>query len=98
MSSFFFNRRPAAEESKIVKPKPPGPSGEALKESGQVQAVTASAIFAMLVSKGILSAEEAACYMEEIGRVIERDIPGPTGTAAGDMLRSYGRALVAADA
>ena len=97
MNSFLFNRRAAAEETKPVDAAPPPASAEALRESGHIQAITASAIFAMLVSKGILTAEEAAEYMDEIGRVIERDIAGPIGATAGDMLRSYGRALVAAD-
>ena len=99
MSSFLFNRRAAAEPMKAADPAPPPPpiSESVLRESGQVQAMTASAIFAMLVSKGILSSEEAAEYMEEIGRVIERDTAGPIGSAAGEMLRYYGRALLAAD-
>jgi hypothetical protein len=50
----------------------------------------------MLVSKGVISAEEAAEYMAEIGLVLERDVEGPLGAEAGTMLRSYGRALAAA--
>jgi hypothetical protein len=92
MSGFLFTRRAAPEENVAPAPaKAEVPTGAA-----QVHAITASAIFAMLVSKGILSAGEAAEYMEEIGLVLERDVEGSLGAEAGTMLRSYGRALAAA--
>jgi hypothetical protein len=94
MSGFLFNRRATTEE--IPAPAPPAPRAEVATGAAQVQAITASAIFAMLVSKGIISAEEAAEYMSEIGLVLERDVEGPLGAEAGTLLRSYGRALVAA--
>jgi hypothetical protein len=94
MSGFLFNRRAASEEM----PAPAAAAPERQNSSGaaQVHAITASAIFAMLVSKGILSADEAAEYMAEIGLVLERDVEGPLGAEAGTMLQSYGRALAAA--
>jgi hypothetical protein len=94
MSGFLFSRRAASEEN--AAPAPVAPKAEVPKGAAQVQAITASAIFAMLVSKGILSADEAAEYMAEIGLVLERDVEGPLGAEAGTMLRSYGRALAAA--
>jgi hypothetical protein len=55
--------------------------------------MTTSAIFAMLVSKGILSAAEASEYMREIGAVLERDVNGRVGKVAGRFIESYGSAL-----
>jgi hypothetical protein len=98
MSGFLFNRRTSQEDTKVA-PAAPAPDTERLlKDAGQVQAITAAAIFATLVSKGILSAEEAAELMTEIGEVIHRDVGGKLGASAGDTLRSYGSALLAADA
>ena len=94
MSGLFFNRRAASEED--TAPAPAKPKAELSSGAGQVQAITASAIFALLVSKGVISAGEAADYMAEIGLALERDVEGPLGAEAGTMLRSYGRALAAA--
>jgi hypothetical protein len=94
MSGFLFNRRATSEE--MLAPAPAAPKLQIPSGAAQVQAITASAIFAMLVSKGVISAEEAAEYMAEIGLVLERDVEGPLGAEAGTMLRSYGRALAAA--
>ena len=96
MSSFLFSRR-ATPEGRDQEPSPQ-PSPQLVPDGiVQAQAITTSAIFAMLVSKGVLSAEEAASYMEEIGMVLTRDVEGPVGEAAGNLLRSYGQALIAAD-
>lgn len=97
MSGFLFNRRPASEERDAVSPPQP-PSQLPTQALLQTQAITASAIFAMLVSKGVLSAAEAAEYMGDIAAVLERDVEGELGASAGKMLRSYGQAIVAADA
>ena len=97
MSGFLFNRRAFSEERNAAAP----PQQSALPSQSavlQTQAITASAIFAMLVSKGVLSADEAAEFMHEIGLVLERDVEGPLGATAGKLLRSYGQALIAADA
>ena len=63
----------------------------------EAQSITASAIFAMLVSKGILSAREAGEFMREIQSVLERDVKSPIGATAGKMLGAYGQALITAD-
>jgi polyhydroxyalkanoate synthesis regulator phasin len=63
----------------------------------EIQSITASAIFAILVSKGVMSAQEAAGYMADVAKVLERDVKSELGAKAGDMLGSYGKALVAAD-
>jgi glycyl-tRNA synthetase alpha subunit len=94
MSGLFFNRRAASEEN--AAPATVAPKAEVPTAAAQVQAITASAIFALLVSKGVISAEEAADYMAEIGLALQRDVEGPLGAEAGAMLRSYGRALAAA--
>ncbi|HEX8667937.1 MAG TPA: hypothetical protein VF727_06150 [Allosphingosinicella sp.] len=94
MSSFLFNRRPTPE-SQPEPTREPG-SAAALAALAQAQSITASAIFAMLVSKGILSPQEAAQYMSELASVLERDVGGPTGAEAGKTLASYAQALVAA--
>ena len=94
MSGFLFNRRAAPEE--MPAPAPAAPKADVPSGAAQVQAITASAIFALLVSKGIISAEEAADYMAEIGLALQRDVEGPLGAEAGTMLRSYGTALAAA--
>lgn len=101
MSGFLFNRQPSS-----VKRHNGTPSDQQLREQGtaetlqgvlQAQSITASAIFAMLVSKNILSAREAAEYMSEIRQVLERDVKDPIGAVAGKMLGTYSQALVAAD-
>lgn len=95
MSGFLFTRRTSQDDPA---PPPPAPDTDRLlKETGQAQAITAAAIFAALVSKGILSPREAAELMSEIGEAIERDVGGGIGASAGDTLRSYGQALLAAD-
>lgn len=93
MSGFFFKRTsaPSINESDEARTLAAVPM-----DSLRAQAITASAIFAMLVSKGVLTAREASEYMKEIGTVLERDVGGGTGRAAGDMLQSYGEALLAA--
>jgi hypothetical protein len=96
MSSFLFNRRTASEERQPSSPEQPFAQIDA-EGILQAQAITASAIFAMLVSKGVLSADEAADYMGEIASVLRRDVDAPLGATAGNMLSRYGQALVAAD-
>ena len=95
MSNFLFNRSPAP----AIRPgeAPQAALAAASRDLARVQSITASAIFAMLVSKGVLSAAEAAEYMGEIGRALERDVGAAVGTEAGRMLASYGQALIAAD-
>jgi hypothetical protein len=99
MSGFLFNRRATSPVREPEAPPAPTVQSAPAIDRGlvQAQAITASAIFAMLVSKGVLTAEEAADYMNEISFVLERDVEGETGAEAGNMLRSYGRALIAAD-
>ena len=104
MSNFFFNRQPTQTRGRDGVPTGAGtengPPVEAMPDSlravVEAQSITASAIFAMLVSKGILSADEAAEYMREIGAVLGRDVAAPAGPLAGKMLASYGEALIAA--
>ena len=105
MSNFFFSRQPTirsrddaptgARTHNGLAPEPGLP--ETLRAVVEAQSITASAIFAMLVSKGLVSAEEAADYMREIGAVLRRDVAAPAGPLAGGMLASYGQALIAAD-
>ena len=98
MSGFLFTRRTSQDDPAPPPPAPPAPDTDRLlKEAGRAQAITAAGIFAALVSKGILSPREAAELMSEIGDAIERDVGGGLGNSAGDTLRSYGRALLAAD-
>jgi hypothetical protein len=92
MSSFLFGRH--------QQPKKEEQDGAALDRATaallETQSITSSAIFALLVVKGVLSAEEAADYMREIAAVLARDVPAPLGADAGRSLASYGQALVAA--
>jgi hypothetical protein len=106
MSNFFFNRQPPSSRSRDnARSGARTHNGvtaeeglsEALRGVVEAQSITASAIFAMLVSKGVLSADEAADYMREIGAVLRRDVTAPAGPAAGSLLASYGEALIAAD-
>ena len=96
MSNFLFNRSPAPATRPQEGPSP-ATLAAATRDIARVQSITASAIFAMLVSKGVLSATEAAEYMGEIGRALERDVGAPVGADAGRMLASYGQALIADD-
>jgi hypothetical protein len=96
MSRFFFDRSPAPE----VAPPPREPEEDrlapALKAVAEIQSITASAIFAALVSKGVLTAEEAAAYMAEIAGALETDVRAAPAADAARLLRSYGEALAAA--
>ncbi len=72
MSRFFFDRR-ASEP--LAEPSPPQPRTDerAIKALMEVQSITASAIFAALVSKGVLTAGEAAAHMAEIAEVLDEE-------------------------
>ena len=97
MSSYLFSRQPAS--SRILQGSTARPDTElpgALRGIVEIQSITASAIFAMLVSKGVLSADEAAGYMREIGAALAADVRTPAGELAGKMLHAYGDALAAA--
>jgi chaperone required for assembly of F1-ATPase len=96
MSSFLFNRRPAPENQ--AEPSRQPDAASSLAALAQAQSITASAIFAMLVSKGVLSPQEAAQYMNELASVLQRDVGGTVGAQAADTLASYAEALVAAGA
>jgi hypothetical protein len=100
MSSFLFGRNSASERSRDGARERGGEPdvAAALKAMVEVQSITASAIFAILVSKGVLTAEEAATYMADVARVLERDVKSDIGAKAGAMLGSYGEALAAAEA
>ncbi|PSJ42966.1 hypothetical protein [Allosphingosinicella deserti] len=100
MNKFLFNRQTPKDQ-----PLPerrhngvaPAPDvSAALRGIIEVQSITTSAIFAMLVSKGVLSPAEAAGYMSEIAAVLDRDVASSVGTDAATMLDRYGQALVAA--
>ena len=96
MSGFLFGRhqqQSGAKEDAAAAAAALERTADALLEA---QSITASAIFALLVSKGVLSAAEAADYMREIAAVLARDVPAPQGAAAGARLASYGEALSAA--
>jgi hypothetical protein len=99
MSSFLFGRNSASERSRDgARERADGPDVEAsLQAMVEIQSITASAIFAILVSKGVMSAGEAAAYMADVAKVLERDVKSEFGAKAGQMLGSYGQALVAAD-
>ena len=104
MSSFFFGRQPASSRTHNGASSPPsgGDSAEpalpdVVRATIEAQSITASAIFAMLVSKGVLSAAEAADYMREIGDALRRDVAGSAGELAGRTLGAYGEALAAAE-
>jgi hypothetical protein len=95
MSRFFFDRRPASEP--LAEPTPPPTLDDrALKAVLDVQSITASAIFAMLVGKGVLTAAEAAAHMAEIAEALELDVRSPQAAHAAETLRSYAGALSAA--
>ena len=97
MSRFFFSR-PADPETSLAEERPdPGEEvRDALNALARIQAITASAVFATLVSKGVLTADEAATHMREIAGALEVDVSSPLAAGVADMLRSYGRALSAA--
>ena len=96
MSGFLFSRR-ASADSPSPAPTAPPPTDQLLSDSGQAQAITAAAIFAALVSKGIVSAEEAAQLMGEIGMAIEQEVGGALAASANRTLDQYGQALLSAD-
>ncbi|QAY76024.1 hypothetical protein [Sphingosinicella sp. BN140058] len=100
MSSFLFSRQPPKDQPATQKRHngvpPQQDVAAALRGMIEVQSITTSAIFAMLVSKGVLTSEEAAGYMAQIAGVLERDVAAPAGPQAGAMLDRYGQALVAA--
>jgi hypothetical protein len=99
MSSFLFSRQPASAKTHNGATAPRDAElPDALRGIVEIQSITASAIFAMLVSKGVLSADEAADYMREIGAALASDVRSPAGALAGKMLRAYGDALAAAEA
>lgn len=95
MSGFLFNR-PAARDKSGDPPPSKSEVDQAVKAVLDAQSITASAIFALLVSKGVLSAGEAAEYMRDIGEALGRDVEGPLGTRAGESIRAYGEALARA--
>lgn len=97
MNRFFFSRSPASDTAEEARLPPQQATQEALKALVEVQSITASAIFAALVSKGVLTSREAADYMGEIAEALEIDVAAPVGSAAARMLRSYGYALTAAE-
>ena len=99
MSSFLFGRNHASERSREGAASGAGGPDVAasLQAMVEIQSITTSAIFAILVSKGVMSAQEAAGYMADVAKVLERDVKSELGAKAGDMLGSYGKALVAAD-
>jgi hypothetical protein len=94
MSSFLFGRQRGSD---APQGEAPDAGAAALAQAAlDIQSITTSAIFAMLVSKGVMPAEEAAEYMAEIAQVLARDVQHPQGAAAGQKLARYGEALVAA--
>jgi hypothetical protein len=96
MSGFLFNRQQTKEKS--ADPSPSKAEVDwAVEAVLDAQSITASAIFALLVSKGVLSAGEAAAYMRDIGEVLRRDVKGPLGSRAGKAIAAYGEALVQAE-
>lgn len=95
MSGFIFSRR--TSETSDPAPAPAPRNDQLLKDAGQAQSITAAAIFAALVSKGILSAAEAAQLMRELGMAIEQEVGGELAASANRTLDQYGQALLAAD-
>ncbi len=93
--SFLFSRTPSAEP-------PTTPDHDRDQVQGSIQAlveaqsITASAIFAALVSKGVLSPDEAAGYMSEIAGALRNDVSAPVGPDASDLLEAYAQALTRA--
>ena len=106
MNSFFFGRQPASSRTNGAVSSASAGTGtpdepalpDSVRAAIEVQSITASAIFAMLVSKGVLSAGEASDYMREIGDALRRDVAGAAGDLAGRTLDAYGEALAAAEA
>jgi hypothetical protein len=96
MSRFFFDRKPAEPFSEPAPPPKPRTDESAVKALMEVQSITASAIFAMLVGKGVLTAAEAAEHMAEIADALELDVRSPHAIHAAETLRSYAGALSAA--
>jgi hypothetical protein len=96
MSGFLFGRQQGQERSGVDAASKEDVE-RAVKAAVEAQSITTSAIFALLVSKGVVSAREAADYMHEIGGVLRREIEGPLGSDAGEVLSAYGDALVQAD-
>jgi hypothetical protein len=95
MNSFLFGRQRGQD---VPQAEPQDSGAEALAQAAlEIQSITTSAIFAVLVSKGVMTAAEAADYMADIGRVLARDVPYPHGATSGQKLERYGQALVAAD-
>ena len=95
MSGFIFSRR--TPEAATPAPAAAPQTDQLSKDAGQAQSITAAAIFAALVSKGILSAAEAAQLMREIGMAIEQEVGGELAASASRTLDQYGQALLAAD-
>lgn len=95
MNGFLFGRQRGQD---VPQGEPQESGAEALARAAlDIQSITTSAIFAMLVSKGVITAKEAAAYMAEIAEVLARDVRHPQGAASGRKLERYGQALVAAD-
>jgi hypothetical protein len=92
MSGFLFNRQPPAGKAQADEE-----TARNLRALMEAQSVTASAIFAMLVSKGVLTGAEAADYMRELGDALARDIDSPITAEAASTLATYAEALRAAD-
>ena len=96
MSRFFFDRRASEPLAEPAPPPQPRTDESAIRALMEVQSITASAIFAALVGKGVLTAGEAAAHMAEIADVLELDVRSPHAAHAADTLRSYAGALSAA--
>ncbi|HEX8193952.1 MAG TPA: hypothetical protein VF552_13735 [Allosphingosinicella sp.] len=92
MSGFLFNRQAPAARAQADED-----NARNLRALVETQSITASAIFAMLVSKGVLTGAEAADYMRELGEALARDVDSPLAAAAADTLSTYAEALRAAD-
>lgn len=92
MSGFLFNRQAPAAKAQADED-----NARNLRALMETQSITASAIFAMLVSKGVLTGAEAADYMRELGQVLARDVGSPIAEAAAETLATYAEALRAAD-
>lgn len=93
MGRLFFSRSSHPEP---VRPDPPASPLEFESIAAamlKAQSITASAIFAALVGKGVLTADEAGAHMREIAQALAIDVPSPIGKDASRMLDSYRRAL-----
>ena len=97
MSSFLFSRSTPPANEKVAAPVTKEDLASLSTAIAEAQAITSSAIFALLVSKGILSAKEASEYMVGIGDALSRDVEPPVGVAVANVLRSYAAALNQAD-